>query len=195
MFSSVLHGLGFPDLDNDSQLHLNYASQLEMEGLWDWAIYVAMHIKEDELRERAVRDILWRHYREDDSQANRYRSFLADRLHVPSSMLAAAVAWRLQQRPPQQEDMAALPGKAVTALAEAGLVDFAHQTALSHAPAIALLPYSNRLMEGLFVPLSDHSQQISNWQSGGQVFLEFAKMTDALPSLLQRLEARVCLIL
>ena len=46
---------------SESQLHVGFAAQLENYGLWEWAIFVLLHIKERNQREIAVQNILYRY--------------------------------------------------------------------------------------------------------------------------------------
>jgi len=43
-------GLGYTHLSPNmlAHLHTSYASQLENAGLWQWAVFVALHMNEDQ---------------------------------------------------------------------------------------------------------------------------------------------------
>lgn len=48
---NTLQSLGYTQMSEmyANQLHLNFASQLVSHGLWQWAIFVLLHIKDEQL--------------------------------------------------------------------------------------------------------------------------------------------------
>lgn len=48
---NTLQSLGYTQMYEPycNQLHINFASQLSSHGLWHWAIFVLLHIKDKEL--------------------------------------------------------------------------------------------------------------------------------------------------
>jgi len=59
---TIFLSLGKPEIHYSNVLHMNYASQLEMSGLWHWAIYVILHISPHplypSLKEQAIKSII-----------------------------------------------------------------------------------------------------------------------------------------
>jgi len=72
-------------------LTLSYASVLEFVGLWEWAIYVVLHLPDSDeepyLREGAIKHILSRQVPAFDD-ANRH--FLTHQLHIPIEWIREA---------------------------------------------------------------------------------------------------------
>lgn len=72
---------------------MDFASQLENEGLWHWAIFVLMHIKRRPQRERAVQNMLERNVSVSAKVAlNEAEKFVIFKLGVPESWLDYAKA-------------------------------------------------------------------------------------------------------
>jgi len=79
----------------DAQLNVDFASQLENEGLWHWAIFVQLHLKERNQREQAVQNTLQRHVIVSSEVAlNDEEQFVIQQLGVPESWVDYAKALR-----------------------------------------------------------------------------------------------------
>lgn len=63
-------------------IHESFASQLQSLGLWHWAVFVLMHIENEQRREACVKTYLSKHA-SGQSELTERESFLAERLHVP----------------------------------------------------------------------------------------------------------------
>lgn len=90
-----------------AHLHTSYASQLENAGLWQWAVFVLLHLNNDTRyvyllhddsvtqpcclfrRAKLVQDILSRHC-SGDINLNEQERFIVDHLHVPTVILYEA---------------------------------------------------------------------------------------------------------
>ncbi|VVC35530.1 Hypothetical protein CINCED_3A011775 [Cinara cedri] len=59
---NTLQSLGYTQMPDiyASQLHTNFAAQLVSHGLWQWAVFVLLHINDEELRERLIEDTVGR---------------------------------------------------------------------------------------------------------------------------------------
>lgn len=103
-----------------AQLHTSFAAQLEQQGLWQWAIYVLMHLSDDNARASSVQTLLYRYVRlserdsacaaatsgvrgdsrsdaDDGGEMPEYAQkerFVVDELHVPERWLQWAKAVR-----------------------------------------------------------------------------------------------------
>lgn len=93
----VLSGLGYHHSSelSESQLHVSFASQLESNGLWHWAIFVLLHIRNQSQRELAVQRILYRYIdlSVDDDYLKKER-FIINDLGIPEKWIYWAKAVR-----------------------------------------------------------------------------------------------------
>lgn len=88
---SLLTSLGYTHLHptKHSQLLVSFASQLEHCGLWQWALFVILHISQPTLREAAVRRVLGRHCTSDE-ELTEQETFVIEKLHIPKSWVYGA---------------------------------------------------------------------------------------------------------
>jgi nuclear pore complex protein Nup98-Nup96 len=86
---SVLNAIGIPLPSSAEELHMNYAAQLAAAGLCEWAIYVALHIEDEGLREQSVKELLERHCKE-WSEDEEKGAFLSEGLNIPQEWMHAA---------------------------------------------------------------------------------------------------------
>lgn len=103
----VLLALGYSHLAEHvaALTHINFATQLEAYGLWHWAIFVMLHLKDTGKRKAAVKNLLQRHVEIDHIHDYIEREkFLREELGIPSVWIHEAkavksyVAKRLVQR-------------------------------------------------------------------------------------------------
>lgn len=83
----------------EAQLSTSFAGQLEMHGLWQWSVFVMMHLEGEGRREATVRDILNRFIRlngerECTKQYQEKEAFVVHELKVPGEWVYAAKAMR-----------------------------------------------------------------------------------------------------
>lgn len=93
----VLRGIGYHHCSENSEanLHVSFASQLESNGLWHWAIFVLLHIQNQSQRELAVQKMLYRYI--DLSQDEDYlekERFITSDLKIPEKWIYWAKAVR-----------------------------------------------------------------------------------------------------
>ena len=88
---SLLTSLGYTHLHPTklAQLHTSFASQLQCAGLWQWAVFVLLHINNPVLRETAVKRVLDQHYTSDEELTDQ-ENFVIENLHVPRSWVYGA---------------------------------------------------------------------------------------------------------
>uniref|UniRef100_A0A8C4R700 Nuclear pore complex protein Nup98-Nup96 n=1 Tax=Eptatretus burgeri TaxID=7764 RepID=A0A8C4R700_EPTBU len=178
---TVLQGLDYTHLPVRKQglLHASYAAQLEAAGLWEWSVFVLLHIKDARARARAVQEVLGRHCTsEADADLDR---FLTERLGVPAAWLHLARAHRAHaEGDPHREAIHFL---------QAGHYNDCHRLVLRHIASDAVingeLGYLKTFLEVLGRPQC--SSLVQDWEDGGGVFLEYIRVTEAL----QRLQAGV----
>lgn len=69
LMQELLIALGYTHLSDyvAALTHINFATQLEAHGLWHWAIFVLLHLRDSSRRRAAVQDLLLRHIEIDDT--------------------------------------------------------------------------------------------------------------------------------
>lgn len=74
-------------------MHVGFASQLENNDLWEWAIFVLLHIKDKNQRELAVQNVLYRYVTvaKDIALSDREK-FVINNLGVPEKWIDYAKA-------------------------------------------------------------------------------------------------------
>lgn len=95
MLLQTLEALGYRHCSPlaEAQFHVDFASQLENEGLWQWAVFVQLHIKDRNQRERAVQHTLQQHVSIDAHAAlSDEEQFVIHQLGVPETWVDYAKA-------------------------------------------------------------------------------------------------------
>ena len=70
-------------------IHCSYASQLVASGEWQWAVFVAMHLSDAELRQKQVVEILQQHC-SGDEELSAEEEFVVEELRVPKRLVYQA---------------------------------------------------------------------------------------------------------
>lgn len=91
LMMQALRALGYTHLDEKvtNKYHVSFASQLLSYDLWEWAMFVLMHIENEELRRHHVENILERHVElcASTSDLSDKEAFLIEKLSVPSKWI------------------------------------------------------------------------------------------------------------
>ncbi|XP_050438636.1 nuclear pore complex protein Nup98-Nup96-like isoform X2 [Adelges cooleyi] len=98
---NTLQSLGYTQMSEPyaNQLHMNFASQLSSHGLWHWAVFVLMHIKDNELRGNLIEEIIGSNV-EETVELNVKEEFVVVKLHVKEAVIynAKAILAKSQKR-------------------------------------------------------------------------------------------------
>lgn len=153
----------------EARLTVDFASQLENEGLWHWAIFVLMHIKRRPQRERAVQNMLERNVSVSAKVAlNEAEKFVIFKLGVPESWLDYAKAVK-----------AGSFGKhhlQAKYLLKAKHWASAHEVIFEHIAPDAIINGKLDYLHSLLIQFEDtegSSIRVPNWANQGQIFLDF----------------------
>ncbi|XP_012944343.1 nuclear pore complex protein Nup98-Nup96 [Aplysia californica] len=177
----TLESLGYRHLSPQCRdtIHVSFASQLEAQGLWQWAAFVLLHIPSAVQRQKAVQSLLQRHLGIGEEMTERER-FLLDKLHIPAQWLHQAKAIRAGL----ESNRAAEARHWLLA----GQYDKAHTIVIRHIAADAIINddynYLRSFLEKMALP--EHSLSILNWASSGKVFLDFINIRERLELLKQQ---------
>lgn len=93
----VLRGIGYHHCSESSEahLHVSFAGQLEVNGLWQWAIFVLLHLRDQSQREIAVQALLYRYIDlSQDAEYLKKEKFIINDLGVPEKWIYWAKAVR-----------------------------------------------------------------------------------------------------
>ncbi|KNC54189.1 uncharacterized protein AMSG_09976, partial [Thecamonas trahens ATCC 50062] len=164
----ILRGLGYADLRPAQayKLHGSFAAQLENVGLWEWGVFVLLHLPEGERRRAAVLALLERHVRPESLTPER-QSFLVETLGLPRAWLHHASA------------VAALYDGDYEAVArhwlEAGEPSRAHEVIVSKLAPQAVLDEDSGVVLELLEAVEAEADRVSGWAARGWVFLTYLR--------------------
>ncbi|XP_068154231.1 LOW QUALITY PROTEIN: nuclear pore complex protein Nup98-Nup96 [Drosophila tropicalis] len=152
---------------SESRLHVEFASQLENEGLWHWGVFVLLHIRNRNQRERAVQEMLQRNITDSSQEAHCDRErFVIRELGVPETWVDYAKA--ISAGASGQRHMQA------KYLLKAKHWMEAHDVIYEYIAPDAII---NNKLDYLHSMLRQFecSQQVKvpNWANQGQIFLDF----------------------
>ncbi|KAG5463305.1 MAG: nuclear protein 96-domain-containing protein, partial [Olpidium bornovanus] len=154
--------------------------QLENLGLWHWAVFVSLHHVQPDMREKAVRELIFRNVpacNEDQSEEWQERvRFLRETLHIPASWLYEAKALRARYEGDVREE--------TLALLAAGRHAAAHMR-------IVMILAPEMIMKGSFDELVQllkavDPQEVPNWQAEGKMYLNYVEVVDKVPKVVAR---------
>ncbi|RNA23314.1 nuclear pore complex Nup98-Nup96 isoform X1 [Brachionus plicatilis] len=148
-------------------LHNSFASQLQSTGLWHWAVFVLMHIDDDQRREKFVRLYLSRNV-SSQSELNDSERFLIDKLKLPSEWVYEYKALRAKYEHLDENQL--------ELLLKAHKWNEAHHVLIEHiAPDLFITKKFEKL--GVYLNmLSKESTCINRWNYGGLVYMDFIRL-------------------
>ncbi|XP_053164847.1 nuclear pore complex protein Nup98-Nup96 isoform X2 [Hemicordylus capensis] len=178
----VLRALNYTHLSERGQgvLNASYASQLESEGLWEWAVFVLLHVPSAHTREKAVRELLNRHctlVETPESWAK--EAFLTERLCVPPEWIHEAKALRARMEGDKHKE--------ALYLFKAGHWSPCHRLVVQHLASDAIINENYTYLKGYLENLSapEHSALIQDWDTAGLVFLDYIRVVEMLDKIQQ----------
>ncbi|XP_063806920.1 nuclear pore complex protein Nup98-Nup96 isoform X2 [Pseudophryne corroboree] len=179
----VLQALNYTHLSEQSQglLHANYAAQLENVGLWEWAIFVMLHIPNAIIRETAVRELLNRHcVLQETPESLAKENFLIKKLCIPAEWIHEAKAIRSKRDGDKHKE--------VLYLLRAGHWNQCHRLVARHLASDAIINENYSYLRSFLDELSrpEHCVHIQGWDTAGQVYLDFISIVEMLNSIQQR---------
>uniref|UniRef100_A0A182MCY3 Nuclear pore complex protein Nup98-Nup96 n=1 Tax=Anopheles culicifacies TaxID=139723 RepID=A0A182MCY3_9DIPT len=180
----VLETLGYHHCSEvyRSKIHVEFASQLESHGLWQWAIYVLLQLNDQDRREHAIQQILYRYIRlvpegasEDESvEAERQdylarESFIVDELGIPERWIFWAKAVRA--------------GSVFDYKQQAHYLLLAKQWSLAHEIILQQLApeyvMNNKILQlKTMLDSIEDTKQIASWSTKGQILVDFIELNE-----------------
>ncbi|XP_014603478.1 PREDICTED: nuclear pore complex protein Nup98-Nup96 [Polistes canadensis] len=181
LMQQTLLSLGYSHLSEyvTALTHINFATQLEGYGLWHWAIFVILHLKDAGRRRTAVLDLLARHVEIDDiPEYIKQEEFLKEELGIPSAWIhqAKAMKSRVSKR----------YGEAAWYFIQAEQWNMAHEIIIEHLAADAIINENYEYLQALLNPMvpEECSSLISNWPHRGQLLWDYIEITTQIQNLL-----------
>ena len=177
----VLNSLGYAHIAPLSAaiIHSGFASQLENYGLWQWAIFVLLHLKDNFARKSAILDMLGRHVELLDSgKLSEAEMFLEKQLHIPLEWIYQAKAVRASCVRKYRDQ--------VSYLLKASEWNEAHQVIMEHIAADAIINERYMYLESLLKELepAERSSTISGWSNQGALLWDYLTVHKTVNELL-----------
>lgn len=177
----VLNSLDYSHVSplSEANIHCGFASQLENYGLWEWAIFVLLHIKNNFARKSAVQDILGRHIELlEHSKLSEAETFLSEELHIPTEWIYQAKAIRASCEHRYRDQ--------VLYLLKASEWNEAHQVIMEHLAADAIINEHYSYLETLLRELEspERSSSICGWSNQGALLWDYLTVHKTLNELL-----------
>ncbi|KAK2583571.1 hypothetical protein KPH14_009516 [Odynerus spinipes] len=181
LMQQTLISLGYSHLSEyvTALTHINFATQLEGYGLWHWAIFVILHLRDAGRRRTAVLDLLARHVEIDDiPEYVKQEQFLKEELGISSVWIYTAKA--MKSRASKRY------GEAAWYFIQAKQWNMAHEIIIEHLAADAVINENYEYLHSLLKPLipEECSSIISNWSHQGQLLWDYIEMTTQIQNLL-----------
>lgn len=173
----VLRALNYTHLSEQCEgvLQASYAGQLESEGLWEWAIFVFLHIDNSGMREKAVRELLTRHCQLSETPESWAKeTFLIQKLCVPAEWIHEAKAVRAHME--SNKHLEALY------LFKAGHWNRCHKLVVRHLASDAIINENYDYLKGFLEDLAppERSSLIQDWETSGLVYLDYIRVIEML---------------
>ncbi|KAL6257420.1 hypothetical protein P5V15_010992 [Pogonomyrmex californicus] len=180
LVQQTLVALGYTHLSDHvaALTHTNFASQLEAHGLWHWAIFVVLHLRDSSRRRTAVQDLLLRHIEIDDTpEYTKREQFLKEELGISSVWIyqAKAIKSSINKR----------HGEAAWYYIQAEQWTQAHEIIIEHLAADAIINENYEYLKSLLSPLVECSGTISGWSHQGELLWEYMEITNEVKKLLK----------
>ncbi|XP_067841675.1 nuclear pore complex protein Nup98-Nup96 isoform X2 [Heptranchias perlo] len=173
----VLQALNYTHLSEKHQalVHTSYAAQLEGAGLWEWAIFVLLHIPDAQQRGSAVRELLNRHCSlEETDELKEKELFLQEQLGIPAQWIHNAKSLRAHRDGDVHRE--------ALHLIEAGHWNTCHRLVIRHLASDAIIndnySYLKYFLGKLALP--ECSSQIQDWDTAGAVFLDYIRVMETV---------------
>lgn len=189
VLTQSLHISGFRSTSSHSKICADFAFQLESLGLWEWAVFVALHLETALARESAVRQILERNvqldYRsivglietEELAEQRKKVEFVTQSLLVPEEWVWAARATRAKYEGTQVQE--------VQGLLKGGEVQRGHNLIVSTLAPEYILNEDLKALSNMLA-MVDQSK-VAGWENGGEIYQRYLDCCSGYESTVSRL--------
>ncbi|CUS13655.1 unnamed protein product [Tuber aestivum] len=155
------------------QITIDFAGELETLGMWEWAIFVLLHLTDTDSRETAVRNVIGKHIDELEStegaDVGKKLEFLEKTLLIPKNWIHEARA--LQARSTGRHLLEARYLLAAQAWNEA------HKTVVKRVAPEAVISGDLETLKPILAEFED-VDLVDRWNLGGQVYLDYIHLQE-----------------
>ncbi|XP_070502956.1 nuclear pore complex protein Nup98-Nup96 [Chironomus tepperi] len=175
----ILETLGYHHISESCRLKIltSFADQLETNGLWEWSIFVMLHISEQNYREKAIHQLLYRYIKIDDELNSEYSAkekFILEDLGISEKWIFWAKSIRARSLNNHQVEL--------KYLLKAKQWSQAHDVLMKHiAPDLFIndqIDYLKSLLKQF-----ENTTEIQHWKVQGQILLNFIELNESFTSL------------
>ncbi|CAH0385420.1 unnamed protein product [Bemisia tabaci] len=166
----TLESLGYRHISELSaaHIHVSFAMQLEGHGLWHWAVFVLLHLKNVQRRRQAVLDIIGKHVtlsEDGKTTLNKTEVFINETLGVPIEWIYDAKATLALSFHRYNE--------AAWYFIKSSQWSRSHQIIMQHLAADAIINEKYDNLEALLSQCATNSTNISGWHHFGSVISDY----------------------
>lgn len=175
-----LDTLGYHHLSDACRLKIlsSFAEQLEANEMWEWSLWVLLHIVEQNHRESAIQQLLYRHIRIDgETDCNGYKEkekFIVEELMIPEKWLSYAKAIRAGAMGSHHIE--------IKYLLKAQQWSKAHDVMMLHIAPDLIINDQIDFLKSLLKQF-EVTRDIQNWKTQGEVLLHFIELNERVRNL------------
>lgn len=172
----ILETLGYHHISESCRLKIltSFADQLETNGLWEWSIFVMLHIAEQNYRDKAIHQLLYRYIKIDDELDSEYSAkekFILEDLGISEKWIFWAKSIRARSLNNHQVEL--------KYLLKAQQWSQAHDVLMKHiAPDLMIndqIDYLKSLLKQF-----ENTKEIQHWKVQGQILLNFIELNESV---------------
>lgn len=171
----TLDTLGYRHLSESCRykIYTSLAEQLESNGLWEWSVWLMLHIADKNHREIAVQQLLYRHIRvegeSDDNEYSEKERFIVESLMIPPKWLSYAKAVRAGAMGNHHVE--------VKYLLKAQQWSKAHDVMMQHIAPDLIINDQMDFLKSLLKQF-EVTRDIQNWKNQGEILMHFIELNE-----------------
>ena len=155
------------------KIYTSLSGQLESQGLWEFAVFVMLHLVDDNQRELAVQQLLYRHIliagETEDESYSKKEKFIVDELRIPEKWLNYAKAVRAGAMGSHHLE--------VKYLLKAEQWSSAHDVMMQHIAPDLLINDQIESLKSLLQQFQA-TRDIQNWKTQGEILVNFIELNE-----------------
>lgn len=175
LICQTLDSLGYRHLSDSCRFRIynSLAEQLEAQGMWEWAIWIFLHLADRDQRESAIQRLLYSHILiEGEDIGNNYaekEKFLIESLTIPEKWISYAKAVRAGAMGAHNIEL--------KYLFKANQWSKAHEVLMLHIAPDLIINDQYDFLKSLLSQLEE-TASIKNWKIQGEVLLTFIELNE-----------------
>lgn len=175
LICQTLESLGYHHLSDSCRLKIysSLAEQLESQGMWEWAIWIYMHLEDKNQRESTIQRLLYSHILIEGEDAGaeyaEKEKFLVESLMIPEKWISYAKAVRAGALGAHNIEL--------KYLFKAQQWSKAHEVLMLHIAPDLIINDQYDFLKSLLSQLED-TASIKNWKIQGEVLQSFIELNE-----------------